>query len=194
MAAVFAQFQKAALVPGADQELFEFRRAVVVHAATRVLGQQVPAIQRQVLLGAHRRDDPRVDIRIARQATTLAAVGLERGHRHAHRDAGLAAHATGPVHDIAGTAEAPVQRLRIQLRQARVAWVQDQVARLAVRPVAAGMRAGPEHAYVVGIGAHAPSIAPTPFSRAQGCAVNRRRAPPFTLAIPAAAGSTKEST
>ena len=99
--AVFAQFEEAAFVPRADQELVELVGAVVVHATTGVSARQVFPVQREVFVGSNRRHDPRVDVGIARQAASLAAVRSERVHRDAHRHAGMATAATRPVDDVA---------------------------------------------------------------------------------------------
>ena len=166
VAALFAQFEEAAVVPRANQELVEFVGAVVVHAAAGMPAGQVFPVQREVLVAADRRHDACIDVGIARQATALAAIRPECPDRDAHGHAGVATAAARPIDDVAGAAEAPVQRQRIGLRQARVARVEDQVAGLAPLPVAAGMGARVEHAQVVGLGSHADRIAPA-FSGAQ---------------------------
>ncbi len=141
-----AELQEAAVRPRADQELLELRRAVVVHPAAEVAREEIAPVQRELFVGAPRRDHAHGDIGIAAQAAALAAVGDEVGHRHAHRHAGPAAAAVRAVDQVAGAAEAPAERLRIEPRQARVARIQHQVARGAVGKVAARVRAGVEHA------------------------------------------------
>jgi hypothetical protein len=105
-----------------------------------------------------------VHLRIARQAAALASIGPEARDRDPHRHAGAALCAVRAVDDVAGAAEAPAQRERIPLPHARIARVEDEVARDAVRPVAARVFGGLEQAEVVcvlaGVGAHGCSIAP----------------------------------
>ena len=76
---MFTQFQETAIVPGADQELLEFLGTMVVHAAAGMACAEIFSIQRQVFMRPFRRHDAHIDVRIARQATPLAAVGLEAG-------------------------------------------------------------------------------------------------------------------
>ena len=143
---------EARLGPAADQELVELDGAVAIHAAIAMACGQVALVQLEMLGGAPRRRDPRLDVGIACQAAALAAVGLEGGHRDAHGHAGAALLAVRPVDQVAGAAESPVQRLRVDVRQARVARVEHEVARAAFGPVAAGMATGLEQAQVVGRG------------------------------------------
>jgi hypothetical protein len=173
MRRTLAQFQEAALRPRADQELVELGSAMAVHAAMRMARGQITLVEREMLLAAFGRQDACIDIGIAREAAALAAIGDERIDRNAHRDAGVASLAVRPIDDVAGTAEAPAQRQRIQLRQPRIARVQHQVARFAVGPVAAGMLAGVEQAHLIAahvatvvvlwIAAHAASISQLPI-------------------------------
>ena len=80
-------------------------------------------------------------------------------------DAGAALRAVGAVDDVAGAAEAPAQRQRIPLPHARIARIEDQVARDALGPVTARVLGGLEQPEIVcvlaGVGAHAGSITPT---------------------------------
>src|SRR5690606_12809488 len=65
------------------------------------------------------------------------------------RHAGAAAHAVRAIDDVAGAAEPPLQRLRIETGQAIVVRIEHQVARHPLGPVAAGVVAGVEQPQVV---------------------------------------------
>ena len=142
---LFAELDEAAFVPAPDQELVELRAAMLVHAAAAMARAEIALVQGQLLIAAFGRQHAHIDVGVAGEAATLAAVGTEFGHGHAHRDAGTAPLAMRPVDDVAAATEAPRQRLRIQLRQARIARVQHQVARNPRRPVTAGVIAAVEH-------------------------------------------------
>ena len=147
--AVQPQFQQAAIVPAPDQELVELRRAMVVHAAVDVTRAQVAPVQRQALVVAPGRQDARCDVGVARQGPALAAIGHEGGDRNAHRDAGPACRAVRPVEQVAGSAEAPAQRLRIGQREAGILGIEHEIAGHALGPVTAGVGAAVEQAQFV---------------------------------------------
>ena len=120
---------------------------------------QVALVQGDVFVAAFGRQHPRHHVGVAREAAALAAAGAEAGDGDAHRDAGAATAAMRAVDDAAGTAEAPAQRDRVGLRQARVARVDDQVAGDAFGEIPADVVAGMEHAQLFGF-AHERSLAP----------------------------------
>ncbi|GAE49665.1 hypothetical protein XPU_1197 [Xanthomonas arboricola pv. pruni str. MAFF 311562] len=76
--------------PAADQELVEFGGTVFVHAAAGMAVLEILPIQRELFVGALGSDHAHHQVLVARQATALAAIGLERIHRDAHRHAGAA--------------------------------------------------------------------------------------------------------
>src|SRR5690606_5376473 len=133
----------------ADQELVELVRAVSVHAAAGMARGQVALVQRKPLGAAFGGQHAGVDRRVAPQAAALAAVGMEILYRDAHRHAGAAAHAVRAIDDVAGAAEPPLQRLRIETGQAIVVRIEHQVTRHPLGPVAAGVVAGVEQPQVV---------------------------------------------
>ena len=146
MRMAFAQFQEPALRPRTDQELVELGDTVAIHAAVAMTVREIALVEREVFVAAFGGQDARVDIGIAGCAAALAATGNEFGHRDAHGDARAAAMAVRAIDDVARTTESPAQRQRVQARQARIARIQDQVPRIALGPVAAGMVAGVEEA------------------------------------------------
>src|SRR3546814_15277888 len=85
-------------------------------------------------------------MRISDWSSDVCSSDLEVGHRHAHRHAGAAVAAVGAVDEVAGAAESPVQCLRVEARQARIARVEDKVARGALGEIAARRGPGVEHA------------------------------------------------
>src|SRR6478735_358765 len=164
---VFAQLQEPALRPRTDQELVELRHPVAIHAAVAMARAEIALVKREMLIGAIGREDPRVDVGIARQAAALSAIRQEVIDRNPHGDAGAATMAVRPIDDVARPPESPAQRHRIQPRQARIARIEHEVARIALGPVTAGMIAGVEQAQLADglvllerIAAHAASIAP----------------------------------
>ena len=136
-----------------------------VHASARVARGEIAAVEGELFLGPLGGTHAHVHMGIARQAAPLAAVGLEARDRNAHGDAGAALRAMRSVDDVAGAAEAPAQRERIPLPHARVARIEDEIARDTLGPVATRVFGGLEQLEVVcvlaGVGAHAGSIAPS---------------------------------
>ena len=164
---VFAQFKEPALRPLADQELVELRDPVAIHAAIAMARAEIALVQREMLVGAFA---PVARARRRRHCAAGSGAGCDRAgtaHRNPHGHAGMATVALRPIDDVAGATESPAQRQRIQARQARVARIDHQVARIALGPVAAGMLGGLEQAQLADhlvllewIGAHGRSIAP----------------------------------
>src|SRR3546814_11140841 len=90
---------------------------------------EVALVQGELLVGALRGHHAHGDVGIAAQAAALAAVGDEVTDGDAYRHAGAAVAAVGTVDEVAGAAESPVQCLRVEARQERVARVEAKVAR-----------------------------------------------------------------
>jgi hypothetical protein len=173
-----AQFEEAPLRPAADQELFEFRGAVSVHATIAMTCAQVALVQCEVLAAALRRQHPRLDVGIARKTSALAAIGHEIRDGDAHRDAGAATAAVRAVDEVARAAKAPGQRARIDFEQARIVRIEHQIARIALRPVTAGVLAGVEQTQAVDLahGSVLPVRRPQPRRREQRHRRQRRMA------------------
>ena len=161
MRVVFAQFDETALRPASDQELVELGAAVVVHAAAAMARAEIAwySASCSSVRSAGSTRTSTSSLR-ARQRRWLRS-GTNCVDRDAHRDAGAASAAMRAIDDVAGAAEAPAQRHRIE------GWAgadrADRArgrARCAFGPVAARMLAGVEDPQVVDIvqraGAHAP--------------------------------------
>src|SRR5690606_20659671 len=129
------------------REILGFR---IIHAAVGMSPSQVIAIELVALLAVARRNHLDIEILVAPQAASLAAVGPEIRDRDATGNAGAAGLATRDVDMVAGTPVTARQGHFVELFELRRAGIDDEILRHAFSEIAAGVRQGLEQADNIG--------------------------------------------
>ncbi len=115
----------------------------VGHAAVGVARVEIGAEQRILLGGRHRRARMADQVLVGLQHAAEFA-GSELLRQHAHRNAGAAGLARGPIGDRLRAAEAALRQDVVEIGRALADQVREDFPLLAARQIRAGRRAGQE--------------------------------------------------